>query len=151
MAVKKLPVKQRIFIREYLKDKNATRAYIAAGYEGKGAAQSASALLTNPKIKEAVAKGIARLEVKIEYTAERTLSRIAEIAYTKSYAKHTDILKACELLGRHFKMFTDQLDLGNKDGQPLVCLTMPANGKEAKPEICECHSLAIEACPSKKP
>ena len=38
----KLTDKQKIFCKEYIKDFNATRAAIAAGYSKKGARQTAS-------------------------------------------------------------------------------------------------------------
>lgn len=47
----KLPIKQLLFIKEYLIDKNATQAYIRAGYNGKGAEVSACQLLRKPKVK----------------------------------------------------------------------------------------------------
>lgn len=132
-----LPLKQRLFVREYVKDRNATRAYIAAGYGKNGAAQSASALLRNPKVKNAVDKALARLEVKLELSAERNLQRIAEIAYHRPTAKTSDVLKACELLGKHFNQFTDSLQVTGKNGGPQVILHLPANESEAesvKPE-----------------
>lgn len=46
-----------VFLQEMIKQKfNATRAYIAAGYSTKGAAQGASRLLTNVKVKAAYEK-----------------------------------------------------------------------------------------------
>lgn len=51
----KLTPRQAKFIVEYLIDLNATQAAIRAGYSAQGAAQTASALLTNPKIKDAIA------------------------------------------------------------------------------------------------
>lgn len=131
-----LSVKHRIFVREYLKDKNATRAYKASGHEGKGATQSASKLLTNPNVKLAVEKGLARLEAKIELSAERVLASLAEIAFVPLTVKELknqshNKLRALELLAKHFKLLTDVQELGGKDGGPLVVLTMPANGSEA--------------------
>jgi phage terminase small subunit len=40
--------RQELFVAEYLRDLNATRAAIAAGYGEKGAAVQGSQLLTNP-------------------------------------------------------------------------------------------------------
>lgn len=47
--------KQDLFVKEYLKDLNATQAYIRAGYKFKSenvAAASAAKILRNPKIQE---------------------------------------------------------------------------------------------------
>jgi phage terminase small subunit len=56
-GVMALSAKHQAFINEYFKCRfNATRAYIAAGYSEKGAAPSASKLLRNPNIQEAIEK-----------------------------------------------------------------------------------------------
>lgn len=126
--------KQRVFVREYLKDKNATRAYIAAGYGKKGAAAAASRMLRNVNVSEAVEKGLARLEAKLDISAERNLKRIAEIAYERPKAKHSDVLKACELIGKHFKQFTEIHEHTGKDGGPQVVIMLPGNGSEVPPK-----------------
>ncbi len=135
-----LSPKYRLFVREYVKDRNRGRAYRAAYGQSKGADQSAARLLKNAKVIEAINKALARLETKLEISAERNLKRIAEIAYEKPKAKHTDILKACELIGKHFKQFTDVHEHSGKDGGPMVVVTLPGNGSEvvptpSKPEI----------------
>lgn len=129
-----LNAKQRLFIKEYLKDKNGTRAAIAVGYSEKAARAIASENLTKPDIKKEIEKGLAKLADKADVSAQRTIDRIASIAYHDKYAKNTDVLKACELLGKHFKLFTDVQEITGKDGGPQVILTMPANGSEAVSE-----------------
>jgi phage terminase small subunit len=52
-----LTPRQECFVAEYLKDGNATRAYIRAGYSPRGAQPSASRLLRDPGIAAAVAAG----------------------------------------------------------------------------------------------
>ncbi len=124
-------IKERIFVREYVKDLNAQRAYVAAGYGAKAACSGASRMLARANIKEMIDKAVAKIEVNLEISAERNLKRIAEIAYAKPLAKHADILRACELIGKHFKMFTDVQEHHGKDGNPIqVIVTLPANGSE---------------------
>ncbi len=48
--------------------------------------------------------------------------------------KLSDSLRALELLAKHFKLLTDVTELQGKGGEPLVLLTMPANGSEAVKE-----------------
>lgn len=48
--------------------------------------------------------------------------------------KKTDSIRALELLAKHFKLLTDLHEIAGKDGGPLVVLTMPSNGSEAKEE-----------------
>ena len=50
MSVKGLTKRQALFAAEYLTDLNATRSAIAAGYSKKGAEQTGSVLLRNPKV-----------------------------------------------------------------------------------------------------
>jgi len=49
------------FVAEFLKDGNATQAYIRAGYSPRGAQPSASRLLRDPRIEAAVAAGRQRI------------------------------------------------------------------------------------------
>lgn len=128
---KRARIREKIFVREYVKDLNATRAFIAAGYGSKSAPQCASRMLKKPNVREAIDKAVARLGAKIEISAARNLKRIAEIAYEKPFAKHSDILKACELIGKHFRQFADIQEHHGKDGNPIqVIVTLPANGSE---------------------
>jgi len=50
-----LSPKQERFCLEYIKDLNATSAYLRAGYSKKGAGQSAHTLLKNPEIAKRIA------------------------------------------------------------------------------------------------
>lgn len=134
MGRDRLPPKHRLFVREYLKDRNAARAYRAAGYPGKGAEVSACRLLKDANVAAAVEKGLAKLEAKLDISVERTIKRIAEIAYGQGKIAHRDTLKACELLGKHFGAFREVHEVTGKDGGPQVILTMPANGREAPDE-----------------
>lgn len=73
--------KQKIFADEYLVDMNQTRAYIAAGYSENGAAQSASALLRNPKISAYIEKKLEKRAQKLDISAEKILAEIAKVAF----------------------------------------------------------------------
>jgi len=76
-----LTPKQAIFIAEFLIDRNATRAAIAAGYSKKTAEAAGSRLLRNVKVSAVLAKRTARLEEKLEITAERVLRELAKLAF----------------------------------------------------------------------
>ncbi|MCK7419816.1 terminase small subunit [Enterobacter asburiae] len=51
-----LTAQQRLFVAEYLKDNNATRAAIRAGYSKKTAREQSSRLLSNVKVAQAIAR-----------------------------------------------------------------------------------------------
>jgi hypothetical protein len=110
----KLNPKHRLFVAEYLKDQNATQAYIRV-YGGKttSAGVNGHQLLKNTKIQMMIERGLARLADRALITPERNLKRIAEIAYHDKTSKKSDILKACELIGKTFGQFKDVVESKN--------------------------------------
>lgn len=74
--------KQQLFVKEYLVDLNATRAYIAAGYSENGAEVSASKLLRNAKVKAEIAKATLRIAKKLDITAEKVLGELAKMGFS---------------------------------------------------------------------
>lgn len=73
----KLTGKQKVFCDEYLKDFNATRAAIAAGYSKETARSIASENLTKPDIKAFIQKRLAELSMSAE-EATKLMSDIAK-------------------------------------------------------------------------
>lgn len=73
--------RQSRFVDEYLKDLNATQAYIRAGYAKDGAAPSAAKLLTNTKIAEEVSRRRKIQGSQLSITAERIMNEIAKVAF----------------------------------------------------------------------
>lgn len=111
MALKPLTPKEKTFVAEYLKDKNGARAAREAGYAPNSAKVTAANLLTKPNVKAAVKTAIEKQEKRTEISADRLIKRIAEFAFDRQTAKDVDILKACDMLGRHFNIFTDNVNL----------------------------------------
>ncbi|MFS2179023.1 terminase small subunit [Rhizobium pisi] len=69
----KLTARQRLFVAEYLKDLNAKRAAVRAGYSEKSN-NSRSRLMANEAVRDAI-DGVLRPPIKqLEITAERVLS-----------------------------------------------------------------------------
>lgn len=73
--------KQKRFVQEYLVDMNATQAYIRAGYSANGADVSASRLLGNASVREAIEKGLAKQAERLRISAERNLEELSCLAY----------------------------------------------------------------------
>jgi len=69
------------FVAEFLKDGNATQAYIRAGYSPRGAQPSASRLLRDPRIEAAVAAGRQRMAQALEVDVQRIAQEYAKMAY----------------------------------------------------------------------
>lgn len=61
------------FVAEYLIDRNATQAYIRAGYSENGAGQSAFTLLKKPEIAAAIRAGLTKLQETTGITAANVL------------------------------------------------------------------------------
>ncbi|XGU47459.1 terminase small subunit [Fusobacterium necrophorum subsp. funduliforme] len=77
--------KQDLFVKEYLKDLNATQSYIRAGYKAKdekSAAVLANRLLRKVKIQEKIQAEMAEREKRTEITQDRVLREIANLAFT---------------------------------------------------------------------
>lgn len=69
------------FVAEYLKDGNATQAYIRAGYASRGAQPSASRLLRDPGIEAAIAAGRQHIAEALQVSVERVTQEYAKIAF----------------------------------------------------------------------
>jgi phage terminase small subunit len=80
-ASKGLKPRQIAFIDEYMKDRNATQAYIRAGYSEKGAQQSSAKLLLNAVVSAEIAR---RVE---EYSR---LAGIDKVWVLERYKAHVD-------------------------------------------------------------
>lgn len=73
---------RRLFVKEYLVDKNATQAAIRAGYSPHSARSFGSQLLTFRDVAEAVERGLARQARRTEISAERVLRELALVAFS---------------------------------------------------------------------
>lgn len=88
MGKKKLTPKEALFVKEYLVDKNATRAAIAAGYSEKTAYSIGHELLSKPAVAAAIARGLEAQQKDAEarakkrgITKERWLRELALIGF----------------------------------------------------------------------
>lgn len=73
--------KQRRFVAEYLKDLNATQAAIRAGYAAGSAHTTASRMLKNDKVAEAIADAMEKRGKRVEITQDAVLRELAKIAF----------------------------------------------------------------------
>ncbi|MGG1643026.1 terminase small subunit [Paenibacillus sp. NRS-1782] len=75
-----LTAKQKLFVKEYLVDLNATQAAIRAGYSERTARKIGNENLTKPDIQAAIDKAINKRAAKVEITADMVLQRWWDIA-----------------------------------------------------------------------
>lgn len=130
--MEKLTLKQKKFADAYIASGNATQSFKDAGYSWKspGAANSnASELLTNRKVKKYIEnrmkelddKAIAKQEEVLKYLtavmrgeeSEETLISKGESGQTITDIKVSakDRLKAAELLGKRYALFTEKQEI----------------------------------------
>ena len=121
-----LTEKQKIFADEYLIDLNATRAYRVAYPAVKNddtAAAAGSRLLKNVKVAvymehlTAVMRGEVKEEVVVVEGAGEGYS---EAKIIEKQIAERDRIKAAELLGKRYSMFTDKLDINGVEGVVIV-------------------------------
>lgn len=121
----KLTPKQEAFVREYLVDLNATQAAIRAGYKQGTAHVTGCENLRKPKVAERIQELMDERSEKTEITADFVLETIRDTIVTAQRdEQHQHVLKGCELLGKHLKLFTDKTEVTGKDGEQLMPTTI---------------------------
>lgn len=82
MARQGLTPKQRLFVREYLVDLNATQAAIRAGFSPEWASRYGSQLLGKTRIKKAVREAQEVRAARVDLTADQVVRELALVAFS---------------------------------------------------------------------
>jgi phage terminase small subunit len=109
-----MTLKQQKFVSEYLIDLNATQAAIRSGYSKRSAYSTAGILLGKPHIAKAVEKGMKECAERAKVSTDKVLRELALLAFENKNL--TVKVRALELIGKHFGMFTDKLEHSGKIG-----------------------------------
>ena len=117
--------RQKRFCDEYLVSGNATQAAIRAGYSPKTANEQGNRLLANVSVKAYIKQQLDRLHSKrtadareiVEYLTGVMRGDCTDADGTAPAIR--DRLKAAELLGKRWGIFTDKVSL---DVQPVVLI-----------------------------
>ena len=127
---KKLTLKQKRFVDEYIISGNATQAAIKAGYSKKTANRIATENLSKPVIKTAIDKRNAEIQSEKTMDMQEVMELLASIArgetteetvtnkgdVIETATRNSDKLKALELIGKRFGAWTDKKEIsGNLD------------------------------------
>lgn len=125
----KLTLKQKRFADEYIISANATAAAIKAGYSKKTARSIGQENLTKPDIKAYIDERLEKLDSEkiadqkevLQYLSsvmrgeqqEKTLISIGELGQeiVDIDVGAKDRLKAAELLGKRYRLFTDKVEM----------------------------------------
>ena len=128
-----LTKKQKRFIDEYLIDLNATQAAIRAGYSEKTARSVGAENLTKPDIKKAVEEALEAIHTSKAADAQEVLEYLTSVLRGESKSSvvvvesvgdymsearvmkkppdEKERLKAAELLGKRYGLWTDKVDV----------------------------------------
>lgn len=129
----KLTAKQQRFCDEYLIDLNATQAAIRAGYSERSARQIADSNMSKHGIKEYIEKRMAEKESKLIADQDEVLRYLTSVLRGESLSteivvegkgegrseaktmqkepSEKDRLKAAELLGKRYGIYTESVDV----------------------------------------
>lgn len=134
----KLTIKQKRFVDEYIISGNATDAAIKAGYSKRTAKSIGAENLTKPDIvnalrekeREIQSKKIAKQEEVLEYLTsilrgeetQQTLIGVGKGAQTITDIELSaaDKIKAAELIGKRYGMWTDKVELESNSQVVIV-------------------------------
>ncbi|OHX28337.1 terminase small subunit [Streptococcus phage Javan273] len=125
----KLTLKQQRFADEYIISGNIEQSALKAGYSEKYVRGSAYKLLANNGIKNYIDERLKKLESEKIATQEQVLQYLTSVMFGKEQEKTLisigelgqeivdidvgakDRLKAAELLGKRYRLFTDKVEL----------------------------------------
>ena len=120
--------KQRLFVAEYLVDRNATKAAIRAGYSPKTAYSIGSENLTKPEIKEAIQEKLDHIEEELGITRDRILREYRNIAFS-DITDYVRLVKSEHGIGITFKP-TEELTIDQR--RALQSIRMTQSGIDIK-------------------
>lgn len=164
-ALDKLTAKQRTFVREYIKDHNASAAYLRAGYTTKNPGVVGPRMLglvgvrraINELDKEALDISMITAEyvlTSLQELAERCLQREPVMEFNKVTKRmectgewkfdSAGASRALELLGKYLALFTEKHEVTGAGGKPLI----PAPRIELKAFSPERLERLLEVCSS---
>jgi phage terminase small subunit len=78
-----MTLKQRLFVKEYLVDLNATRAAIKAGYSQKTAYSHGQRLLKNVEVRAAIQKRVDKIFERLDASAEHIIRELACVGFAR--------------------------------------------------------------------
>lgn len=133
-----MTAKQKRFCEEYLVDCNATQAAIRTGYSKKTARAVGQRLLTNVDIKKYIEQQLQRLKTEKIADAQEVLEYLTSVMrgeqkeqvalltgegvqdLVQKDVSAKDRLKAAELIGKRYALFTEKVELQGETTVQIV-------------------------------
>lgn len=125
--------KQKRFCEEYLKDCNLTQAAIRSGYSPRSARQQGQRMMSNVAVKQYIDEQLQKMQKKTIASAEEVIEYLTSVMRGESVStelvvegigdgcseakqmektpSEKDKLKAAELLGKRYGLFTDKTQI----------------------------------------
>ena len=100
--------RQELFCLEYMRDLNATAAYIRAGYNCRDAKDAAAGLMAKPAVQDRIDELKAQRNARIAMSSDKVLEMLVTV-----YEKGIDAgdlgpaVRAAQLLGNHVNLFKE--------------------------------------------
>ena len=121
--------RQKLFIEEYIKDRNGGAAARRAGYSDNSADQQASRLLRNDKIKKEIDRKLKKKTEDSGVTVEKVVKELAKGGFAEldvADMKFSDKLKCLELLAKYLGMLDGKGKDSSSDNQAAIEATVQA-------------------------
>lgn len=112
--------KQKTWCHEYLKDLNASKAAIRAGYKTENPNRVGSELKRKPNVDLALQWLMQRRASENHVDANYVINKIIK-SLDRSEKKENEaaVLRAAELLGKHLGVFIERTEVSGPDGQAI--------------------------------
>lgn len=112
--------KQKMFAKEYLKDLNASRAVLRAGYDTQNANRMGTQLKNHVGVQIALRYLQADREEQMNIDANFVLDKIIKsIGRAEQRQNEQAVLRGAELLARHLGMFIDKTEISGPEGEDI--------------------------------
>ena len=136
-TVAALTPRQRAFVAEFLLDRNATQAALRAGYSPNGVRVTASRLLANANIQGFIANAETKRSIRTQITQDDVIRMLEREATAGDLGvPNSARIKAQELIGKHYGMFTDKVQVEQTGPPPTINVRFgkPAAADETQQE-----------------
>ncbi len=139
--------KQKRFVEEYLIDLNATQAAIRAGYSERSAYSTGERMLRNAEVKSYITEQLEHIRSQRTADAQEVIEYLSDVMRGKSRSHvlclcgdgcqevidkppdERERLKAAELLGKRYGIFTEKMDVEVQSSEKLDDILTQLGGK----------------------